>query len=332
MKLSIQLLTWNGEQYLVSLFASLKKQTFTDWELLILDNGSTDRSAEKVRELTRDMQHVRFSQQKENVGFSAGHNRLFEEGSGEYVLILNQDIILELDCVAKLVTHLDAHPKTAAVAPRLMRLGAEGMIDSLGLAILPNRRVVEEGQGELWSAWKAKRQKEIDTLANANPPTLIPLDVKFSFGVSAACAMYRRRAVQETGYLFDELYFSYKEDVDLAYRLQFALYDSDVLLDAVAYHARTAAGQSDLSDTAAAANKKKQSDLVKYHSYKNHLMNLYKNESLQTVNFTFPFILWYELKKFLYFLLFDPKVLKGWGEIWRHRRELRLKWTRNFKT
>lgn len=310
MKVSIQLLTWNGEKYLAPLFESLKKQTFADWQLLVLDNGSSDRSVELTREQTKSLtQDVRLFQEQKNIGFAGGHNFLFEKGVGEYVLLLNQDIVLEPDCLAKLVAHLDKHPKTASVAPRLMRMGADDVIDSLGLAIFPSQRVIDAFQGRLYA--EVLRDPKIGIGEQKSFPC---------FGVSSACGMYRRRAVQETGYLFDELYFSYKEDVDLAYRLT-PRYGSDVILDAIAYHARSAAGSRNLSDLAAARNKDTQSDLVKYHSYKNHLMNIYKHR----ITLYLPFIFWYELKKFVYYLLFDPKVLKGWQEIWKHRKELRAR-------
>jgi len=72
-------------------------------------------------------------------------------------------------------------------------------------------------------------------------------------------------------------------------------------------------------------NKKGQSEWIKYHSYKNHLMTLYKNEYCQNLLIDFPSILWYELKKFFFFLFFDAKVLRGWKEIWRNRKVLKKK-------
>ncbi|MBU2542239.1 hypothetical protein KJ785_01600, partial [Patescibacteria group bacterium] len=134
------------------------------------------------------------------------------------------------------------------------------------------------------------------------------------FGVSGALPLFRKTAIDRAG-LFDESFGSYKEDVDLAFRLRSAGYKAFILLDTVAYHDRTAVGTEKLS----VKNKKSQSDFVRYYSYRNHLLTLLKNEYLQNFLLDLPLILWYELRKFFFFLLFDRKVLRGLGDIVKMR-------------
>jgi GT2 family glycosyltransferase len=152
------------------------------------------------------------------------------------------------------------------------------------------------------------------------------------FGVSGALPMFRVRALKkiafDDGTFFDESYHSYKEDVDIAFRLRSAAFQSFVLLDTVAYHDRSAAGPKERGDKAAIENKQGQSEWVKYYSYKNHLMTLYKNEYRQNVLLDFFPIVWYELKKFCYYALFDRKVLSGLLEIWKNRNALKVKRTK----
>lgn len=147
------------------------------------------------------------------------------------------------------------------------------------------------------------------------------------FGVSGALPMFRRRVIKNIcfadGSFFDESYHSYKEDVDLAFRLQAAGSRAYTLLDALAFHDRSAARPEELGDIEASRNKKQQSKWVKFHSYKNHLATLYKNEYWQNLILDFPFIFWYELKKCIYFLLFDREVLRSLGELWSKRNLLR---------
>ena len=149
------------------------------------------------------------------------------------------------------------------------------------------------------------------------------------FGISGALPMYRAAVLREVAFangdFFDSSYHSYKEDVDLAYRLASAGFKSYVLSDVVAYHDRAGAGAKTMTDAAALENKKKQSAWVKYHSYKNHLMTLYKNEYWQNFLLDFFWILWYEVKKFVYFLLLDMGVLAGLKEAWKMRKELKEK-------
>ena len=328
-KLSVHLVTWNGSKYIPYLFDSLKKQTYKDWKLFVWENASSDETANLIKkELENfDIPHEYFDSEK-NLGFAGGHNELFKKTDSDYFLLLNQDMYLQPDVFEKLVKFLNENKDVASVTPRLMKWNfsqididfSESLtnyVDSLGLKIMKNRRVVEKYVGKDWDEKKAKMELSFRTQDEA-------LEV---FGVSGALPMYRKSAIDmvkfSDGNFFDNLYESYKEDVDLSWRLRLSGFKSFVLLDAVTYHDRSAGGQERLGDKTSAENKKNQSALVKYHSYKNHLMTLYKNEYGKNFSLDFLFIIWYELKKFVYFLLFDRKVLKGLSVIWENRKLLK---------
>lgn len=329
MKLSIQLVTWNGAKYIPYLFKSLREQTFKDYFLHILDNGSSDQTIELIEKELNSLNALgELIKNEENLGFANGHNLLYratlniQHEIGEYVLLLNQDMFLKPDCLEKLINFLDNNSQAAVVSPRLMRWDFNKLqvlncdlpdsfteqIDSLGLQVFRNRRVAEIETGERW---------------------LQEIGAREVFGVSGALPMFRRPCLEAVkfadGAIFDSLYHSYKEDVDLAYRLQLAGFKNYVLLEALAYHDRSGAGPKNASDLSALKNKQTQSDLIKYHSYKNHLMTLYKNEFWQNFLLDFPCILWYELKKFIYFLFFERGALSGLSYIWRHKKELKEK-------
>lgn len=323
-RLSINLVTYNGAKYLPFLFDSLKKQTFKEWTIFVIDNNSSDNSVEILKKELNNLfvqannaEQFSLVEKKENVGFASAHNQLFQQTKAEYFLVLNQDVKLELDCLKKLVNFLETNKQVASVSPRLMRWDKEKIIDSLGLKINPNRRVVERLAGKTWSEFDKK--------------TIEKMRIKQTevFGVSATCVLYRHKAIEKVAYhkkqMFDNSYFAYKEDVDLAYRLQQAKFKSFVLLDCVAYHDRSAVAGNDLTNKQAFKNKKNQPELIKYYSYKNHLATLYKNEYWQNVIIDLPWIVWYELKKFFYFLLFDRAVLKGLLELWKSRGNLKQK-------
>ncbi len=308
MKLSVNLVTWNGAKYMPFLFDSLRKQTYKDWTLFVLDNNSSDNTVELIKKEMRNFSvQYKIIENSENKGFAGGHNQLFKQSDAEYVLLLNQDMYLAPDCLEKIVVFLDQHPEVASVSPRLMKWNFPenftDQIDALGLKVYRSRRVVEQYTQQNWTDFKIKL-----------PAAVLPV-----FGVSGALPAFRKSAIKnvvyQDGSIFDESYHSYKEDVDLAFRLAANGQKSYVLLDAVAHHDRSAAGPKQGDDVTALANKKNQSEWVKYHSYKNHLMTLYKNEYWQNFMLDFPWILWYELKKFVYFLLFDRKVLSGLKEV-----------------
>jgi len=280
----------------------LQAQNFFAWSLVTVDNGSGDGTAEELRRLSADLPvDYQLIAVKENLGFAAAHNLAFKQNSSDYFLVLNQDVILSPDALEKMVDFLDAHADASVVAPALYRFNADtGELteepDSFGLQVWRNRRVTEI----------------------LTPPVGESAEV---FGVSAAVAMYRRSAVQKVlldGQMFDEMYGSYKEDVDLAYRLVLAGFKAYILSKTACYHARTAIHTTG-GIAASVAQKTGQKAYVARLSYRNHLLTLKKNELWENLAFDWPWIVWYELKKLVYFVLFDSSVLWGLMEIWRNR-------------
>jgi hypothetical protein len=159
-KLTVQLVTWNGAKYLPFLFDSLRRQTFTDFDVIVVDNASTDTTVAIVeKELVHMMQPHEFIKKTLNTGFAGGHNQAFGLSQSEYVVLINQDVCLTPDCFEKLVAVLDKYADASAVSPRLMRWnfdasvkrkledGFTNSVDSLGLQVLRNRRVIERGGG-----------------------------------------------------------------------------------------------------------------------------------------------------------------------------------------
>ncbi|OIO18304.1 MAG: hypothetical protein AUJ23_04025 [Candidatus Magasanikbacteria bacterium CG1_02_32_51] len=327
-KLFVHLVTWNGAKYIPYLFDSLKKQTYKDWKLYIWENASSDNTRELLKkELENFTISHEFFESEKNLGFAGGHNELYKKTDSEYFLLLNQDMYLMPDALEKMVKFFDENKEVGSVSPRLMKWNfAEvekdfdesfsNIIDSLGLKIFRNRRVIEKYADKDWNEKKAKMELSFHTKDEA-------LEV---FGVSGALPMLRRASVNKVKFsnnnFLDELYGSYKEDVDLAFRLRIAGFSSFVLLDTITYHDRSVFGQEEITDIESLKKKTQQSNLVKYQSYKNHLMTIYKNEYWQNWLLDAFFIKWYELKKFGALLFFDREVLKGLKEIWSNRKIL----------
>jgi GT2 family glycosyltransferase len=321
MKLSVQLVTWNGAKYIPSLFESLKKQTFADWKLYILDNNSTDNTVELLKqELSNFSIQYELEEGSDNIGFAKGQNMLLKKHNAEYFVCLNQDLVLEPECFKKMVECMDNNKEVGSATPRLMKWILESdkesfsdEIDSLGLQVFKNRRVVEWYGGQNWSDKKSEIIEKGDNV----------------FGVSGTLPIYRSSAIKsildKDNNFFDPEFNAYKEDVDVAYRLKSAGWRAKVIFDAVAYHRRTGFGAKHMNDFSASKNKRKKSYYINYNSYKNHLMTLYKNEYWQNFILDFPFILWYEFRKFIWFLLFDTKVLKGLKEVISSKKELKSK-------
>ncbi|MBI4135513.1 glycosyltransferase family 2 protein [Candidatus Uhrbacteria bacterium] len=367
-RLSVHLVAWNGAKYIPYLFESLRAQTYKDWELLAIDNNSQkDNTAVLIeQELKNFPVPARLIRNKENNGFAGGHNQAIRftvdsSQSTVYFQLLNQDMYLAPNYFERVVAMMDAHLEAGAGQGILLRWrfaeirnpkseirnNLSDVVDTMGLKVVRNRRVVD------WCTGKRIREletSELDT-SNTNAPIrqfASPLEV---FGVSGALPIYRRKAVEDVafegptrptfaiskssvGQVFDEDFFSYKEDVDLAFRLRSAGWKAYVEPAARAWHDRTAAGPREMSDQAALKNRKGRPDYVNRYSYRNHLIVLLKNEHRANFMHDWPWIVLYELKKLVYLLFTDWKTLKGLGEVrglWKRTMEKRRFIMRHYK-
>ncbi len=261
--------------------------------MLILDNGSTDGTREYLPDLDSEKYHIKAIEYlPKNIGFAAGHNALFRQTRGEFVLCLNQDVELEKNYLSEIAAFLKKNPRAGSAAGILWRSeNGEKIIDSAGLEIFRNRRIAEIGVAE-------ERPKEV-------------------FGVSAAAAVYGMAALRDVAEkengkecFFDEDFFSYKEDVDLAWRLKHRGWESFVL-PVLGTHIRSAKAEGD-SQSKAIFGRAKKSALANFHSQKNHLFVIVKNDFFANAVIDIFHILWYELRKFIYVSLFEWRTMPAY--------------------
>lgn len=311
-KVTICLPTWNGQDYLPFLIKSLTDQTFKEWQLLVVDNGSSDNS---VAVMSEYFPPAKIIKQKINIGFAKANNLLIKWSDSDYVLFLNQDIILEPDYLEKTVSFLDANPNAASVSGKLLHwdfnnLAKTKIIDSFGLKIDRRRAVLNIGQGQEDYDPATKHEEAVEV-----------------FGLSGTVLLVRRRAlesikvpkIQDDFEYFDEDFFSYKEDVDLAWRFQLAAWDNYLLTTTAAYHHRTVGGKQSVKGD------RQKRGIVNRLSYRNHLAMLYKDSFAKNFFKDFFPIFWYELKKFVYFLIFERKTLLGFFELLKLKKRFEKK-------
>ncbi len=288
-KVAVQLLSYNGAPFLKGALDSLAQQTFQDFDLFVLDNGSTDGSVSIIETALAGFSRPKtFCKNTANSGFAGGHNQLFTMHGAPYVFCLNQDVVLEPDYLLKLVSFLDAHPLVGSVSGKMLRMGTDQQtIDSAGLAIARTRHVYDIDAGN------------IDHGQHDG--------VREVFGVSGAAPLYRRAAVLDVspdGKLFDVLFFLYKEDVDLAWRMRLYGWQSFVVGGAAARHERSA------KDGVKSA-------FAQRVSYRNHLVTLVKNETTRDFLHDLPWIITHEVGKFFYLLALRPRALAGLVDFFR---------------
>lgn len=287
------LVTWNGEKFIKNCLDSLLAQNYQDFSIQILDNGSMDSTREI---LARDYPQILVEKKDHNLGFAKAYNQIMLRASSEYVLIVNQDMVFEKDFLGELVKTMDEDEGIGAVGPCLYRLidsEKSDVFDSLGLRINKKYQVEDDYAGE----------------------TNIVLPKQFEvFGVSGAATLFRKKALESVRFeneYFDNDFFAYKEDVDLAMRLRLAGWKSMINMNSVAYHYRS--GKSDRKQSRIVQYKEK-SDFLKLHSFRNHKLFLAKTAQWQKYWWS---IFWQELQKSIFVFFFSPKI---W---WRAKREYR---------
>lgn len=323
-KLTVSLVTWNGGKYLPQCFESLLNQTFQDFSLVVLDNGSKDNSVEVIRQFADKFPgRFEFISKPENIGFARGHNLIMAANRAPYIMLLNQDIMLERQYFERCLEFLDQRPKIGAVSGKILKwifpsVEAENgglnksqksnIIDSLGLKIFRSQRVIERCVAQIDNG-QFEANEEV-------------------FGVSGTVPIYRQAALDSVKFeneYFDEDFFSYKEDVDLSYRLRWAGWDIWLVAGAVAYHDRTASAHEELNLSEKISHRKKKSRLVNYNSYKNQWYLLIKNLSGANLLLNWPWIAAYELQKFIYALFFETSTLGSLGEVFRKLKRMGAK-------
>jgi GT2 family glycosyltransferase len=193
-KVSVIVLNWNGRDMLAGCLGSLALQTFRDFEVILADNGSSDGSAEYVRER---FPWVRLLALETNAGFSGGNNRALSLCKGELIVTLNNDTEAEPDFLTELSAAADRDPGVGMVAALLVNFFTPGILDAAGIAPGFDGLGYCLGHGE---------------------PVAVPRGEPAEiFGPSAGAALYRRSMLEEVGF-FDNNFFAYYEDLDLAWR------------------------------------------------------------------------------------------------------------------
>lgn len=193
-KITVIIVNFNGEKYLADCLLALSSQTFRDFDVIVVDNGSSDRSVSMIES---SFPWVKIIKLHENTGFAKGNNIGYSESCAPYVATLNNDTIVSKNWLKGLHECAEADPETGMVASKIL-LGREGRkIDSVGMLLYPDGMTRQRGRGIL-DKGQFDNKKEV----------LFP---------SACAALYKRAMLDEIGF-FDEDFFSYCEDSDLGLR------------------------------------------------------------------------------------------------------------------
>lgn len=213
---SVIILNWNGKHFLNDCLLSLKAQTVSNFETIVVDNGSTDGSVEYLRQ---HFPWVRLVELPENVGFAEGNNLGLAVAQGEYIVTLNNDTKVLPHFMEELSGQINHRPEIGMVAAKILNFYQKERIDSLGIYPATSGIGCSIGIGQT------------DTGCYD-----LQTDV---FGACAGAAMYRRSMIEETGF-FDSDFFAYYEDLDLAWRARLSGWKAVTAPGALVYHVHSA--------------------------------------------------------------------------------------------
>lgn len=209
--LSIVIPNWNGELLLKKCLKSIYRQTFNKFQVIVVDNGSTDGS---IRLINSKYPKVKIIKNKKNLGFAKAVNQGINKSRSEYIFLLNNDTELDKNCIRILLNSIINKRNTTAIAPKILNYYKRSEIDSAGDIINTVGQAFNRGKNEL----KGKYCK--------------PEEINL---VTAGATIYRKSDLRIIG-LFDEDYFAYGEDVDWSLRAKIKGFNFFYEPKAIVYH------------------------------------------------------------------------------------------------
>lgn len=264
-------LTHNESRDVERLMPTLLSQSYGDLEVIATDNASEDGSRATLASFQKNAPvPMTLVASRENLGYTGGHNAAIEQAArsgAEWVLVLNADLVLEKDFVERLLEEATkpANARVAAFTGKILRadgdsLAPTNVVDTVGFRMTPSGRHFDIGSG-LPDDGRYDRPAEV-------------------FGVSGCSALLRVAALEDvkisTGY-FDDDFFLYREDVDLAWRLRGRGWTARCVPSALAFHRRRNLPE----------RRKLMSNVANLHSVKNRFLLRINNAGSELLRSTF---------------------------------------------
>lgn len=263
MKLTIIIPNFNGAHFLKPCLDSLRSQTFQDFKILLIDNGSSDESLSLVESGYPEVSILKFSH---NRGFAAAVNTGIRAADTPYIMTLNNDTLIEPHCIGRLMAAIQTDPR----------------IFSAGALILSRSVPVRtDTSGDFYNLFGYAFCRDQGLPMRRRPCRNV-------FTNCGCACIYRRELLQETG-LFDPRFFAYLEDVDLGIRARLLGYRNICCQKAIVYH------------TGSGTTGSKYTSLKVFCSARNNIWLRQKNLSMLQRLFHAPLFFGGTVAKYLYF-------------------------------
>ncbi len=340
---TINIINYNERKFIFGAIESVMKQSYPNLEIFITDNNSTDGTREeiekKITEWKKKREDIIYIKNDDNAGFGRPHNHVMRMAKGDFILLLNADIILPPNYIENAIKPF-VNPKVGAVQGKLLRYDFDknelckdknnpklNIIDTTGLMMFKNRRIVCIGQGQA-DEGQFEEEKEV-------------------FGADGAIPIYRKESLEDIKLLkletgnwklrkeqsdklqitnyklqdyeyFDEDFFMYKEDVDLAWRLRLNGWKTIYAPKVVAYHGRGSGDSMAKNYIDIIRERRKINKRAKYFSFKHQRLMQIKDDfpSLLFTKHFFSFII-KEVGAWVYMAIFERFTFSVLKDLYR---------------
>jgi GT2 family glycosyltransferase len=288
---TVAVVNWNGEKYIHRCLEHAFSQTHPELDVIVVDNGSTDGSLEKIQAKYGD--RCRVFVNTDNVGYSPAMNQAIEAAKGEFMVQLNSDACLHEAFIAESLRPMQQDPRVGAVGGRVYQWDGDDLTDTL-----------RKGEGGRYYF-----RKRFQLRANESEP-----NEAVSFGPASCFPLLRMSALKDvrdaTGHYFDASFFAGWEDTDLWFRMQLRGWTCVFIPTAYGWH---------VGSGSAAGNTTFFTKSVEYRVriLRNRLYMIAKNVSPALFLRLFPYLLATELAMLPYFLARSPSSIRAFFEAWR---------------
>ena len=285
---SIVVVACGIKDYLWSLLDSIKKQTHSPSEVIVVDNSLSLDFKQKIVEYYPGIQVY---SSPRNLFYCQAQNIGIKMSKGDFLLCLNDDVVLDKSFIEEALKGFSIDEKIGMVGGKILR--QDGVtIDSTGLFLSPFYTAKERGYG---MKDKGQFNKE-----------------EYVFGVNGAVAFYRKNMleeIKESGNYFDPDFHIFYEDLDIAWRAQNKGWEGYYIPSAIAYHIRGGTVRQSQGIGKSCA-RRYLSDELHIGLIKNRYLTIIKNESFFGFLLHIPFIFLYDIIMWGFVLFFRPKLIK----------------------
>jgi GT2 family glycosyltransferase len=263
-QVSIVIPNYNGIKFIEDCLKSLEKQTYQDFEIIVIDNASTDGSNLLIKQQFSYIQLIELDQ---NYGFCKAVNNGIKISDTKYVILLNNDTVVHECFVEELVKVMEKSDQIFSCSAKMLQLYEKELIDDAGDYYCALGWAFARGKNK--AATKYNQDSEV-------------------FAACAGAAIYRRDIFERIGY-FDETHFAYLEDIDIGYRARIYGYKNMYAAKAIVYHAGSGVSGS------------KHNEFKVRLASKNSVYLIYKNMPYLQIVLNLPFFIVGFLIKALFF-------------------------------